>query len=669
MANLSNINNKLIVTDGGNLLVNATANLATYGGITIDNFSDPSIAMKTTSTSGWLWTQYITSTGTNNFSMGVNQSSPYWCVKAGAGMDTPHLVVNSSGDVGIGTITPQAALTVAHDLSNGGDATGFRLNAASGTTSNTLFGGPVSSGDYAFFQSYKEGTSAGVRDLSLNPIGGNVGIGTDSPNTRLEVRGGSGSGEIAHATFTATANRGLKISTTSLPSGQNSGTVIFNAQDTEGYSQQWFQIGGTTKMVIDNSGNVGIGRTSITQPTAGATSLAIQGTTTTSGGALRLYSSNDSVSAYIFADNASGLSINTSTSHPMVFRTVGVPRLTIDTSGQTVIINTAGNTLTLKKSTGAALNWNDSTQIRAGIHGINGADGMQFRTGSAQTERMRIKSDGNVLVADTRKIEFYNTSQYIHANSTNDLTLASGDDINYQSNYNRFFHAGVEGARISTTTASWVANGSNGTFGVNRVPSGSYNLEILGDTYSSQTIRAGGWFQGTSATNTLYSSTALGLYLQAPGNSGVAGKILFRDSIGATLMQIDSAGTVSAISQTGSQGWSQNGVSSVMNSGYIAGNATIVLTYTNDDQSSMFIECVMNHYGLISGYGCAFVAVLSNGPNITSSTILSVISGNGGSWSIARVNSTSFTVTKNAGTYSGGGHWYVKINGRKVYSA
>jgi hypothetical protein len=112
MANLSNINNRLIVTDGGNLLVNATANLATYGGITIDNFSDPSIAMKTTGTSGWLWTQYITSTGTNNFSMGVNQSSPYWCVKAGAGMDSPHLVVNSSGNVGIGTISPTSPTSV-----------------------------------------------------------------------------------------------------------------------------------------------------------------------------------------------------------------------------------------------------------------------------------------------------------------------------------------------------------------------------------------------------------------------------------------------------------------------------------------------------------------------------------------------------------------------------
>ncbi len=108
MANLSNLNNKFIVTDGGNALINATANLTTYGGLTIDNISNPSIAMKTSSASGWIYTQYITSSGTNNFSMGVNQSVPYWGVGAGAGMSGSNmdLVVNSSGNVGIGTFSP-----------------------------------------------------------------------------------------------------------------------------------------------------------------------------------------------------------------------------------------------------------------------------------------------------------------------------------------------------------------------------------------------------------------------------------------------------------------------------------------------------------------------------------------------------------------------------------
>ena len=69
--------------------------------------------------------------------------------------------------------------------------------------------------------------------------------------------------------------------------------------------------------------------------------------------------------------------------------------ITINAGGDT-IIDGGGNTLTLRKPTGAAFNFNDSTQIRAGIHALNGADGLVFRTGSAQTERMRIDSSGRV---------------------------------------------------------------------------------------------------------------------------------------------------------------------------------------------------------------------------------------------------------------------------------
>jgi hypothetical protein len=171
--------------------------------------------------------------------------------------------ITSGGNVGIGTSTPQAALTVVKDLSGGGDATGFRLNAVSGATSNTLFGGPVSSGNYSFFQAYKEGTSAGVRSLNLNPIGGNVGIGVTGPAYKLHVNSGTtnnvaifessdGGGVITvkdSAGEVAFSNIGNNIyfKTSSSQSNKmailNSGAIQFNAY-------------GAGTLVTDASGNI-----------------------------------------------------------------------------------------------------------------------------------------------------------------------------------------------------------------------------------------------------------------------------------------------------------------------------------------------------------------------------------------------------------------------------
>jgi hypothetical protein len=83
----------------------------------------------------------------------------------------------------------------------------------------------------------------------------------------------------------------------------------------------------TERMRIDASGNVGIGSDSITVLSANATTLDIKGGVTTKGGAIRLRSSDSSVATYLYADNTSGLSINTSTSHPIVFRTAGTTRM------------------------------------------------------------------------------------------------------------------------------------------------------------------------------------------------------------------------------------------------------------------------------------------------------------------------------------------------------
>ena len=295
MANLSNINNKLIVTDGGNLLVNATANLATYGGITIDNFSDPSIAMKTTGTGGWLWTQYITSSGTNNFSMGVNQSSPYWCVKAGAGMDSPHLVVDSSGDVGIGTITPDAKLTIGdpggattRSIQIEGNTSVSGMNGTIGYFSNALY---ISNNYYYNSAQVHPVSTLGQTNIvqqtsatsGSNFIDFNVSDHTDpnnAPDTRMRIldSGNVGIGTVTPSSFSGYTNLSLKAGSTgnNLDFFNSAGTRI-GAIVTDGSDDVILEASGLSrnlifktdnagtfseKMRIQGNGNVGIGTSS-----------------------------------------------------------------------------------------------------------------------------------------------------------------------------------------------------------------------------------------------------------------------------------------------------------------------------------------------------------------------------------------------------------------------
>ncbi len=59
-------------------------------------------------------------------------------------------------------------------------------------------------------------------------------------------------------------------------------------------------------------------------------------------------------------------------------------------------------------------------------------------------------------------------------------------------------------------------------------------------------VRVNGWIKGASDTNTLYSSTSLGTYLQSPTNSGTGGNIYFRNSSGTvfqTFSQSDGSAT------------------------------------------------------------------------------------------------------------------------------
>jgi hypothetical protein len=107
----------------------------------------------------------------------------------------------------------------------------------------------------------------------------------------------------------------------------------------------------------------------------------------------------------------------------------------------------------------------------------------------------------------------------------------------------------------------------------------------------------------------------------------------------------------------------QNGLGRICFRGNIAGNQSVTVTVNCVSESSFKVTCMMNHYGLFNSYGCAKMSFYANGPSSDESVISNVTSGNGGSWSIARVSNTSFSITKNAGSYAGPGEYFIEVIG------
>mgnify|MGYP005990355235 CR=1 FL=1 len=95
--------------------------------------------------------------------------------------------------------------------------------------------------------------------MVLNPtqlyLNGNLGVGTNTPDTKVQIKGSVNSAQL---TLGGTDNRGLKISTFN-QGGQNDGTIIYDAQDNESSavnSHHVFKNGGTETLRIKGDGDL-----------------------------------------------------------------------------------------------------------------------------------------------------------------------------------------------------------------------------------------------------------------------------------------------------------------------------------------------------------------------------------------------------------------------------
>jgi len=333
-------------------------------------------------------------------------------------------LIDSSGNVGIGTSSPAVKLHVSSSSAAAYVVSRVENTSSTGYASLDLFVGSSgangqSSINYApgiFFAlgPVANDTTTPVVFRNNNATermridtSGNVGIGTSSPSSY------AGAYDKVLTVFNTDQNTtiGARYQTGVAQLGFiNSGTASNAAA-----IPLAFMTGGVEKARIESNGNVGIGTSS---PTAGG-KLDVNGFAYFGvSDKLKLYSNN-------VLQTAGTLDIGTIGSYALIFDTVNTERMRIDSSGN-VGIGTSAITYKLQVGTHNGYNdqlsvYNDGTFSTGGVNIFNyynnttnicgikfasvsattGAILFQTNSGSGPTERARIDSSGNLLVGTT----------------------------------------------------------------------------------------------------------------------------------------------------------------------------------------------------------------------------------------------------------------------------
>ena len=326
-----------------------------------------------------------------------------------------NVVINSSGNVGIGTATPEHSLSVfkaanAARTEIGIDNTDQRLVLGSFYQSGGL--------QYATIQSTNN-AETGAQALALQPDGGNVGIGTASPSKKLQIS------SDANAQSTA-AIPGIRIENTDTTASDTnvSGEIEFFSKDASeadkisGFIKNVAEDAGTKyaltfgakatganaaeAMRINNAGNVGIGTVSP------AKLLHVKSSNSDTAETLAHFGNGDIDGGLEIKTNGNGGSsldwgFNAVNSRNLVFDTNQTERMRISSAGNIGIgdnnpskelvvknISTAGTESVINIISGnaavAGLYLGDSDDdIVAGIVYDNSADTLQLRSSNNQT--------------------------------------------------------------------------------------------------------------------------------------------------------------------------------------------------------------------------------------------------------------------------------------------
>jgi hypothetical protein len=486
-----------------------------------------------------------------NFGFGTDQQ---WLAIGGTSYNNAAIYVVASGNVGINTSNPSSKFEIvdttnatSFTLTADGANEQFRIRRYSDSNKQLIIG--YHSSNFATIQAVEQAVS--YRNLSLQPYGGNVGIGTTSPTDKLDVSGNINIGNAGNRLYNGSAadSAGLFFNSNVTNISGYSG-INFRSSTTNIQSQ-------TIRMFIQNDGNVGVGTTSpsdhlyVGKSIGTSISISTNQVAGTNGSPLNLdlnfkgYVDNKMAMIRSWDESASTGNgyLTFWTNYYNGSSNVFTEKMRI-TPGGNVLVGTTTNL-------GSDINANSS--IRIGVAFNNAASLILGDSGTAYWTVSRPANSGNFRISSyaLNAVEIEPATGNVGIGTTSpgykiDVAGAAGDwAARFSSNAGAsayFAHGGGYGGYINAGS-----NASSSTYILELISNGSTRVYVRGDgnvgigtTSPSQKLQVDGALRLTSNPSVTADGTAAYFWNQAGVGPTIGGlKFQVQTNGATTAMTID----------------------------------------------------------------------------------------------------------------------------------